>query len=128
MPIINLDEILGETVYIVYKGQKYEMAEADEEDFLRLGKWGELADKKDADALKTIRSEVQDVLKRLLPDFPWEQERLPFPALVALVISLSGRLGEQMKAAGAGELLPKARPTSRPVEIPLQPPELPSLT
>ena len=128
MPIINLDEVLGEPITIVYKNKQYLMAEADEEDFLNLAKWGELADQKDTDALKGMRSKVQVVLERLLPDFPWKEERLPFPALVALIINLSKRLGEQMEAAGARELLPKATPSGGPVEIPLRLPELPSLT
>lgn len=128
MPIINLDEVLGDPITVIYKGEKYLMAEADEEDYLRLARWGELADKGDINNLKSIRGEVQGVLKHLLPDFPWEQETLSFPALVVITISLSKRLGEQMKAAGASDLLPKAGPASGPITIPLQPPEAPSLT
>ena len=128
MPIINLDEVLGDPIFVIYKGQKYEMAEADEEDYLRLAKWGEVADKGDIDALKSIRGEVQGVLKHLLPDFPWEQGTLSFPALVVITISLSKRLGEQMKAAGAGDLLPRIGPKGEPVVIQFQPSEVPSLT
>ncbi len=125
MPIINLDEVLGDPISIVYKSKTYAMAEADEEDYLRLARWGELATQKDENALASIRGEVQGVLKKLLPDFPWEQEKLPFPALAVIVTSLSSRLGEQMKAAGVSPAPPT--PAGSPVVVMLEPPVLPKL-
>ena len=128
MPIINLDEVLSDPIFVIYKGQKYEMAEADEEDYLRLARWGELATQKDADALKSIRGEVQEVLKHLLPDFPWGREQLPFPALAAITMSLSSRLGEQMKAVGISGPPPEMGPKGEPIAIQFQPAKVPQVT
>ena len=132
MPIINLDEILGEPVKIVFGGKEYQMQEPDELDFLRMTKWGALADMQDLEKLGDFKDEMQGVLKRLLPDFPWDKHSLPFTAIALLITQMAERLGNQTRAAGLKGFFPEKPPETKlpetgEITIPLQPVELPDL-